>query len=155
MTFRLIAATAVMTALATSAFAESHESDPNIAARQAHMQLYGYNIGLLGGMAKGEVPYDAEAATAAAENIASLAALTQDRYWAEGTDNFDMEGKTKALPAIWETPDDFAQKEQDLVKAAMALAAVAGDGQEAIGPALGPLGQACGACHKQYRQSDN
>ena len=27
--------------------------------------------------------------------------------------------------------------------------------EDAVRAALGPVGQACGACHKAYRQSDN
>ena len=39
------------------------------------MQLYAFNISHLGAMAKGEVDYDAAAASAAANNLAALAAL--------------------------------------------------------------------------------
>ena len=142
-------------AFASPVLAAGHDGDPNIKARQAHMQLYGYNLGLLGGMAKGEIDYDAEAASAAAANLAALSGMDQHRYWAEGTDNVEMEGASKALPIIWDQQDDFFAKQTALHEAAMSLAEVAGNGQEAIGPALGPVGQACGACHQTYRQSNN
>jgi len=91
-------------AVATStAFAASH-IDPAVAgaikARQAHMQLYAHNIGVLGAMAQDKAPYDAEAASAAASNIVALSQLSQRTYWPEGSDNTAIES-TKALPAIW------------------------------------------------------
>jgi cytochrome c556 len=39
--------------------------------------------------------------------------------------------------------------------ATVALTAVASDGVEAIGPALGPVGASCTACHRPYRVSRN
>ena len=43
----------------------AQQNDPMAAAvkaRQAHMQLYAANLGVLGGMARGNMDYDAEAA---------------------------------------------------------------------------------------------
>ena len=36
-----------------------------VKARQSAMTLYSFNLGLLGGMAKGDIEYDADAASAA------------------------------------------------------------------------------------------
>ena len=55
--------------IATSAVGDSHADKAILAAvkaRQSQMTLYSFNIGLLGGMAKGEIEYDADAAMAAA-----------------------------------------------------------------------------------------
>lgn len=123
-------------------------------ARQAQMQLYAFNLGLLGGMAKGEVPYDAAAATAAAGNLASLAQLDQSRIWLEGSDEMGVDG-SKALPAIWENIPDVMSKATDLVTAATAMQAAAGTDLASLQASMGALGGACGACHKAYRVPSN
>lgn len=140
----------------TTALAQD-DVDPAIAAamkaRQAHMQLYAHNIGVLGGMARERIPYDAAAAQAAASNIAALTTLNQSTYWPEGSDT-SVEG-SKALPAIWENLDDVMSKSEDLVMAAAAMEDAAGQGLGALQGAMGGLGGACGACHEDYRLSDD
>ena len=137
------------------AFAGGHGGNPAVKARQSHMQLYSHNLGILGGMAKGEIAYDAEAASAAASNLAALTTLDQRSYWAPGTSRDDLGDETRALAAIWTADSTAGEIGGKLAEAAAALAAVAGDGQEAIGPALGPVGQQCQACHEKYRHSDS
>ncbi|MCV6592722.1 MAG: cytochrome c [Silicimonas sp.] len=147
-----LALTCAALAVGGMAQAGGHEGNPAVKARKAHMQLYAFSLGTLGGMAKGAVEYDAAAAKAAADNLASLAALNQMAYWAPGTSMDDLGDQTEALPAIWQEGSKAAAIGGQLAEAAAALAAVAGDGQSALGPALGPVGQACGACHKAYRK---
>ena len=149
----LILATSVAVFTSGIAIAGGHGGNPAVKARKAHMQLYAHNLGILGGMAKGEVEYDAEAASAAANNLAALSTLSQRTYWAPGTSTAELGEETRALPAIWEEGSKAAEIGGQLAEAAAALAAVAGDGQEALGPAMGGVGQACGACHKAYQQS--
>ena len=141
----LAAGGALLAQSAESPFAQQ------ITARQSHMRLYAFNIGPLAAMAKGAMPYDAKTAAAAARNLAALAALDQSRYWPEGSDSFENEG-TAALPKIWENIPDVISKAQDLAKATSALAETAGDGLEALQAGIGPVGGACGACHKAYRK---
>lgn len=146
-----------LAAATTTTLAESHV-DPAIAgaikARQAHMQLYAFNLGTLGGMAQGKIDYDADAASAAASNLAALAHLNGRAYWVPGSDNASVDG-TKALPAIWADGSDIGAKAAALVEAADAMNAAAGQGLEALQAAMGPLGGACGGCHQSYRQSNN
>jgi cytochrome c556 len=138
--------------LAGSAIAQ--EANPAIAARQAHMDLYAFNLGLVGGMARGNIDYDADAATAAAANIAALSRLDQSRYWPEGTSTLDS-SETRALPELWDNIPDVIVKAQALSAAADAFAGQAGGGLDALRAGLGPVGQACGACHESYRQPDS
>ncbi len=144
----LAAATA---ALALPLTAQESEFKAQITARQSQMRLYAFNISQLGAMAKGMVPYDAAAATAAANNIATLTRLNAAAMWPAGSDNFSTEG-TRALPELWDNMADVQQKGMALAKAADAMAAVAGNGLDEMRAAMGPLGGACGACHKAYRQ---
>lgn len=154
----LIAGLAITgTAIGAIAYADNHISDAQkaaaVKARQAHMTLYAFNLGTLGGMAKEEIPYDAAAATAAADTIATLAQLPQPGYWLPGTDNGSMEN-TRALPAIWADGSDVGTKAGDLVTAATAMQTAAATDLDSLKAAMGPLGAACGGCHKGFRQPD-
>lgn len=137
---------------ATTAFAGGHAGplDAAIGARQAQMQLYAFNLGILGGMAQGKADYDAAAATAAANNLAALTKLDQSVMWPQGSDNAANEN-SRALPAMWENFPDVMAKGGALAAAADAMAAEAGNGLEALQANMGALGGACGACHKPYR----
>ena len=147
--------TATVVATASLAFAGSHGGNSAVKARKAHMQLNGHNIGIIAAMAKGEVEYNAEAAMAAAGNLVALANLAQSSYWVPGTSNAELGDETNALPVIWESGSTAGKIAGELADAVAKLAAVAGDGQEALGPALGPVGGACGACHKANRKPFN
>ncbi len=149
-----ILATSLLVITSGIAIAGGHGGNPAVKARKSHMQLYAHNLGILGAMAKGEAEYDADAASAAANNLASLSTLNQRSYWVPGTSTAELGEETRALPAIWEEGSKAAEIGGQLAEAAAALAAVAGDGQAALGQAMGGVGGACGACHKAYQQSN-
>jgi cytochrome c556 len=129
-------------------------SNPAVGARHALMGLYAFNLGQLGAMAKGEMEYHADAAGAAAGNLAALAKLDQTALWPEGTDSETVEG-SRALPAIWSDMDGFHAKADGLAEAAMAMEEAAGTDLASLQGAMRDLGAACGACHKEYRQPDD
>lgn len=149
----LVLAIACGVAAAGTSFAGGHGGNPAVKARQAHMQLYQHNAGTLFAMAKGDIEYDADAASAAAGNLAALASLSQRGYWTPGTSTDDLGQETRALPAIWQEGSKAAEIGGNFAEAATALAAVAGDGKEAMVGALGAIGEGCTECHKNYRQS--
>lgn len=135
--------------------AVSAQQDPlaaAAAARQAHMSLYAANLGVLGGMARGNMEYDAEAAQAAADNLVLLSQVSQRFYWPPGSSTDDIEG-TRALPAIWED-GGIMEKGAAFVAAAAGMQEAAGQGLEALQGAMGPLGGSCGGCHEAYRQPE-
>lgn len=142
--------------IATSAIGDSHADkaiEAAVKARQSQMTLYSFNIGLLGGMAKGEVEYDAAAASAAASNLAALSQLDQSRLWPQGSDNAALGAdKTKALPAIWVAGSTAGEKGMALATAAIAMEQAAGGGLDALRGAIGAVGKSCGGCHESYRQ---
>lgn len=145
---------AALIGLSGAAIAQDDEAlTAAIEARQAHMDLYAFNLGVLGGMAQDKIEYDADMAQAAASNLAMLSQMDQSRYWPAGSDTM-MEG-TAALPELWDNLDDVMAKSNDLVMAAAAMDEAAGQGLDALKAAMGPLGGACGACHRSYRQRDN
>lgn len=152
--FRPFALAVVLAATAAAPVFAQGRADPAVTARKAHMQLYAHNIGILGGMARGRAEYDATAAAAAAGNLAALAQLDQSSYWTPGTDSEAM-AESRALPALWENIPDAIAKGEAMATASIALAAVAGDGLEAMTAGLGPVGASCGACHELYQKSNN
>ena len=131
--------------------AGGHGADPAVTARQGHMQILSLNLGILGQMARGNTEYDADAASAAASNLALMGQINQLAYWTPGTDTDSIEG-TRALPALWENISDVIRISQEFSTTSAALAEVAGDGLDPMRAALGQVGATCGACHDDYRQ---
>ena len=126
--------------------------DKAIKARQAMFQLYSYNIGLLSGMAKGKIDYNADIASEAAENLRAAAHLGQSTLWPAGSDNGNSDNaRTRALPAIWETFPAITEKADALKTASTALAATAGNGLNALKAGIGDVGASCKGCHDDYR----
>lgn len=156
---KTLALTGLIVAVAAggAAVAESH-ADKAIAgaikARQAQMQMYAFNLGLLGAMAKGDAEYNAEAASAAAGNLAALTKLNQSAMWPQGSDSDSVEG-SRALPAMWQNFPDVMEKGMALATAADAMAGAAGTDLASLQGAIGGVGGACGACHKAYRAPAN
>ena len=150
----LTAAMAITVAGAASAGGHlTQDQQRAMDARQAQMGLYGFNLGPLGAMVQDKMPYDAAVAAAAAANLAALATLDQSRYWVEGTDS-SVEG-SRAKAEIWTDQEGVMAQVVGLRTASAALAAVAGDGLDAMKAAFGPVGQSCGSCHEAYRAPRN
>lgn len=153
---KLIIGIAAASLAASAVLAGGHNASPEekaIKARQAHMQLYGFNLGILGGMAKGDIEYNADLASAIAGDLAALTQVSQFAYWPEGTSNADMEG-TRALPVGWEDPEMAMKLHQGMIDASVAMADAAST-LEGLQGAMGAVGAACGACHKATRAPAN
>lgn len=146
-----VAAAALAVATAGVAVAES-PFDGAVAARKAVMQLRGFSIGTLAGMAKGDVPYDAAVAQAAADNMLALANINMMSMWPPGSDNGAITG-TNALPAIWAEGSSIGEEAGALVEAAKAMQAAAGVDLASLQGAMEALGGSCGGCHKEYKAS--
>ncbi|MBN2760233.1 MAG: cytochrome c [Rhodobacteraceae bacterium] len=145
---KIIGSAALVVALAAPALAQDN---PTVAARQGQFKLYGHNIAVLGGMAQGRMDYDAAMAQTAADNLFHLTRHDQSRLWPEGTDSSSIM-ETRAKAEIWENLDDFTAKFVALQEASVALQAAAGNGLDALRPAVGAVGASCGACHEAYRE---
>lgn len=142
------AALATLAVIAAPAFAQ--DLPQPVKARQGQFNIMALNLGILGGMARGSVDYDADAAQAAADSLVAVSKLSQAAMWADGTDAMSLDG-TRAQPAIWENMDDFSAKWAAFGEAATAMASAAGTGKDAIGPNMGALGASCKGCHDTYR----
>lgn len=141
-----------VTGIAISGGHASKDIENAVKARKAQMQLYSFNLGLLGGMARGQIDYDADAAKAAASNLAALANLDQSRLWVPGSDTESFGDGTRALPKIWTADSKAGEIGAALASASVEFAAAAGEGLESLRAGIGPVGKSCGDCHDTYRQ---
>lgn len=152
--FTKLALTGITAMAIAGAVIAQQNSNPAIGARKSLMQLRGFNLGQLGAMAKGDVPYDAAAATAAANNLVAIEQIDQSAMWPAGTDN-SVDPNTRALPAIWTNFPDVMEKANAVTSAVTAMQAAAGTDLASLQTAMGPVGAACTACHKAYRAPNN
>ena len=137
--------------LALGALAADDPNEKAIKARRAVMTLQSWYAGPLFQMAKGAMEYDAEMAKTYAAHLHLMATAEGGAMWPEGTDNAAYEGKTRALPEIWTTWPEAGEKAQALAEASADLAAVAGDGLDALRSKIGAVGNACKGCHDDFR----
>lgn len=118
--------------------------------RQAILQLVRSNMGPMGAMAKGEIPYNAEVMEVNALRIEQLGLMMED-YFVADTRAFDLE--TGALDVIWDKQADFNSKAQDMVNAAINVREVASArAEDDYRKAIGALGATCKACHDDYKK---
>jgi cytochrome c556 len=130
-------------------------SDPEeiLTARHGYMLLMANQLVPLGAMAKGEMLYDAAAATRAAASLAALATVDTSMLWVAGTENGVLDDSDMLPEAV----SDSAGRDTrmaELKTAADALAVAAGTDQDSLKAAMGGVGAACGACHKAYRKAE-
>ena len=152
----LIGAAALSAAIAAPPLiASADEAMENaVKARKGLFQVYAFNLGQLGAMAKGNAEFNAEAAQNAADNLLAAASMKNGPMWPQGSDNTGaMKGKTRAKPEAWSTYPKVADYSKDLVVAATALAENAGS-LDGIKANIGNVGKACKACHEDFRAKD-
>lgn len=126
------------------------QAKANIQFRQAILQLVRSNMGPLGAMAKGEIPYDAQVMIINGERIEQLGLMMED-YFTPDTRAFDLE--TGAKDNVWETQADFNDKAQNMVAAAIQVQEVASAGMtDDFRKSIGALGATCKACHDDYKK---
>ena len=136
-----------LTLFAGIAFAEVEATDPLVIAQKDLMKSFGGAAKALGGMASGEVAFDATAAEAAKATLVTGSADIHVKFEKAGSDP-----ASEAKPEIWTSWDDFVAKATALNTAASALDATSADGIKA---GMGAVGGACKACHTTYRVATN
>jgi len=136
-----------MFSLAVSA--QDVKPDRAIKYRQGILQAQGWHAGVLAAMAKGERPYDKDAAVKSATYLDELVYMAWDGF-GPGT---EQGAPTKAKPEIWKEPAKFKQYQQALQAETPKLVAAAKTGDVAqLRTALGPVGKACSNCHDDFRE---
>ncbi|MCB2129228.1 MAG: cytochrome c [Rhodobacteraceae bacterium] len=152
---KLFAAAAILAIAGTGiAAAQDAPFGMQIKARQGIMAYRALQMGVLGGMAKGDVAYDAAAAQKAADNLMATVTLDASMLWPQGSDNSANPAST-ALAAIWADGSDIGDKATAFAEAVTAMQAAAGTDLASLQGAMGNLGGACGGCHKAFRVPSN
>ena len=146
-------AVCVGAAILGTAFTAVAQAPAEIAQRQEVMKANGGAMRVLAPIVRGEAPWNAQAAGAAAASARDAAARAQTLFPAgTGPDK----GQTAALPAIWERKAEFEAIFDRQVAAASNLVTLAAANNEAGFKAAFPaLGQTCGACHTPFRRPAN
>lgn len=133
------------------AWSHMNEEEPLQSFRQSWFAMIGFTAGPLFSMAQGESEWNEQTLAGASKQLATLANLEWRQGFAPGSEK----GTTRARPEIWENRDDFKSRMEDFREAANSLeAAVAGGERKAIMVGIGALGQACKACHDEYKSKD-
>jgi cytochrome c556 len=111
------------------------------------MYAMNVNIGVLSRMAKGEIPYDKDAAALRAKNLTELARMP----W-EGFVPVSHEGpRTKAKPEIWQDKAKFDKLAEAMQAELPGLVAATQSGElSRLKSALTPVADACTKCHDAF-----
>jgi len=145
----LLLAAGFATALSSSALAQSPFDMP-VAARNGIMAVIAINMGTLGGMARGKIAYDADAAQAAANAIHGVSMVDLPSLFPEGSDEMSFDGSRAGI-AIFDNPTGFSAEWAQVQMAAPILAAEAANGKDAMMAALEGVDATCKSCHKTFR----
>ena len=145
----LVAWVATLGALASlPAAAQFQKPEDAVKYRKAAFTVMGAHFGRIGAMASGKAPFDAAAAAANAEIVATMSKLPYAGF-IEGT----ATGETRAKPEIWTERAKFdaaaSKMQEEVVK--LNVAAKSGN-LDQIKVAFGAAGQSCKACHDNYRK---
>jgi cytochrome c556 len=121
-------------------------SDP-IKARHHLMEDTGDAAKVVGGMLKGEQPFDADAAMAALKTWKKTATEAGDLFPEGSETGHDTEAKA----TIWTDRDGFNAKLENFNTQVDAAIAANPDSLDALKAAADPVFKACKACHEGYR----
>ena len=138
----------------TTAHAEMAKSEKHAKKsthlRQSVFSLLGSNMGPLGGMARGKIPFDAKRVEKHALRINQLSFMIAD-YSKTNTSKFTVD--TEALNKIWQQPEKYTDSIAALNMSSKNLMTVAKTGSEAdIKKAISKVGRSCGGCHDNFKK---
>ena len=150
----ILAGLALVTLASAPALAQQpSKADMAIKYRQSAYYLLAWNIGPLGAMAQGKVPYDAKLFERNATRMSQISAMLLEGFPPESKTG--TTATTKARPEIWTNFDDFKAKMADLQKATAKLAEASKSGDlKRAAPVMQEVGNACKACHDKYKDKD-
>ncbi len=148
---RRVAAVAGSLALAFATLALAHEGAMGVVKeRMDLMDRQKDDMKIIGDMAKGVVPFDAAKAAEAARDI-SVTSKKIPELFPEGSEG----GESDALPAIWKEWDRFTKSADDLDRVAGELTTALEAGNPDWKAAFKKVGDACKACHQDFRAKKN
>jgi cytochrome c556 len=148
--FRKIVVCAAVLAAGSALAMDAKQAGKAYEVRSSMFTLVGWNTGPLAGMAKKEIPFDADRAELHASRIAALVEMIPDAFAAD-TRGYDL--PTEAKDAIWEEKQEFLELAAAIREKSSALVAAAATGdQDSFTAAFVEMGQACKDCHDRYRE---
>jgi cytochrome c556 len=116
--------------------------------RQAAMTLQGKYLGPIGGMLKGNIPYNADTVALNATFLENLSRMPWDGFQ-QSTSGV----KSAAKPDIYKDMAKFKADAEALEAATAKLGAAARAKDEAgVKVAFGAVAKACGSCHDTFRE---
>jgi cytochrome c556 len=118
-----------------------------IKARKSAFILIATNLGPMGAMAKGKIPFNKDKFTLRAVNLEALSKMPWEFFIP------NSQKGSEAKPAVWEKADDF-KSEADVFKmkvADLAKASRSGD-EEAMKMTFRKVANTCKSCHKEYKE---
>ncbi|MFZ9103995.1 MAG: c-type cytochrome [Burkholderiaceae bacterium] len=140
----VFAATTMLAAASAQAVSFAKPDDA-IKYRQGAFKVMATHFGDIGAMVKGDKPFDAKAAAANADIVATLSALPWAAF-GPGTEG------GKAKPAIWKEMDKVKAGAGEFQKAAAALKTAAASGNlDNIKKAFSATQKTCKSCHDSYK----
>ena len=138
---------ATLLALSATVGAEPKPEDA-VSYRKGMMRGLAWNIGEMGGMVKGAVPWDQKRFAFLAARNAALAPMAR-----EGFTPGSAAAKSSAKPALWENLPDFDERNQALVDTSTKLAGAAQAGDAAASKqAFIDTTKVCKGCHDKYQE---
>jgi len=120
--------------------------------RQDIMKERGGAMRVLGPIAQGQQPFDAETVLAELEKL-NENALGEDimEYFPEGT---ETGGDTRAEPAIWEDTEAFVEIETTYAANLQTAVDAAPQDLDGFRAVFGPVAAQCGSCHERFRTEE-
>jgi cytochrome c556 len=118
--------------------------------RQAMMKANGAHMAAAAAIIVGKVDYKSQLG----DHVKALQAINRDiaALFPAGSDV----GETAAIPAVWMSSDDFKKRAANAAQRSEALAkAVAAGDTRSYAARFSELGDACKACHKDFRMGTN
>ena len=117
--------------------------------RQGLLKVTGHYMGPIVGMARGQIPFDADVIAHHATQIGHLTGMLPDLF---RMDTRGSSAPTEAKGIIWDNLEDFAAKAKTSQDRAQALVAATSEGKGPTLKAFGALGNSCKGCHDKYRE---
>jgi cytochrome c556 len=140
-------AAALLVAGQAVAQADAKADEGALKYRQSLMEAIEGDMASVANILKYGLPFVANASVHA-DSLATHSKLVTSAYERKVTS-----GPTDSEPAIWEKPDEFAEKVKAFETETAKLAEVAKTGDPAqIGPQLKATGKTCGSCHDSFRK---
>jgi cytochrome c556 len=141
-----VLAAAVVAATSLAHAQQAPKPEDQIRYRQSVMNVMGRSFGGLNAMAKGDVPFNKDAATRNAAIVEMMSGLPAAAF---GPGN-EKGAPTKADMKIWSEQDKFKAAYDKMLAEVKKLPAAAGTA-DSLKSQVGEVGKTCKGCHDDYR----